>query len=313
MRVVLISVAFMAMTMAAAACGPRVDPDGPMDDDSRVGPSPRGRRPGGGVAGRAGRDVLIGEMCPTAAAGRPAVLPMFVRGVGWRVDAADVSAPLERRSARQFGVLGWDGRRVGLFSVAGASHVDDATVAIGGYAGGSPCEKARKPGDAVELESACVASQSHCAVAFAVLEPSGGFEAAPPDEDPDPAPLDVGGACMAGDLLLVDVDGDGQTEAFPASAFLDEARGPADDVTAVAADGKKCTPAFAARGVVAQGDPRDWRGLDLLGVADFDGDGRRELVLVYQYAGRRTWALYSAVEGSAQLDLVGEAVPWSVR
>jgi hypothetical protein len=146
-----------------------------------------------------------------------------------------------------------------------------------------------------------------------VLEPSGGFDAAPPDEDPDPAPIDIGGGCVAGDLLLVDVDGDGQTEAYPTSAFLDESRGPADDVGAVAADGKKCTPAFAARGVVAQADPRDWRGLDLLGVADFDGDGRRELVLVYQYAGRRTWAIYSPLEGSAQLDLVGEAVPWSVR
>jgi hypothetical protein len=252
-------------------------------------------------------------MCPKAAAGRPGVLPLFLRNVGWQSQAADVSAPLERRSARQFMVLGWDGRRVGVFSVAGAAEVDDGVAAIGAFAGTSPCEKKSVPGQGKELEADCVTAQAHCGVAVAVLEPSGGFEARPAEEDPDPATVEPAGMCVANGLLLVDVDGDGTSEAFPAAGFLDESRGPADEVGAVAAGGASCAPRFAARAVVPPGDPRDWRGMDVVGVADFDGDGRREIVCVYQYAGRRTWALYSATDFPGRLDLVGEAVPWSVR
>jgi hypothetical protein len=48
-------------------------------------------------------------------------------------------------------------------------------------------------------------------------------------------------------------------------------------------------------------------------VVDLDGDGRREIVMVYQYATRRTWAIYSATATSSRLDLVGEAEPWTAR
>ncbi|HLU66843.1 MAG TPA: hypothetical protein VKZ63_11230 [Kofleriaceae bacterium] len=297
----------------ATACGPRVDPgaDEPAGGD-RVAPGPsRGSVSGGPRAG--GRDVLVGEMCPKAAAGRAAVLPMFVHGVGWSAAPGDLAAPLERRTARQFTVLGWDGRRVGLFSVAGAAQVDDGVAAIGGYAGGSPCERPRSPAGAVELEAPCVAMQEHCGLAVSLLEPSGGFEARPVEEDPDPVDLPVAGACVAGGQLRFDVDGDGADEAFPASAFLDESRGPAEEVMAVPAGQGSCEPRFALRAAVPPGDPRDWRGMDVLAVADFDQDGRREVVAVFQYAGRRTWALYSATDTPARLDLVGESVPWSAR
>jgi hypothetical protein len=296
--------------VALVACGPRVDPADPDQGGGDTGPAggPRARPDKGGD-----RDVLIGEMCPTAAAGRPGVLPLFLRNVGWQSQAADVTAPIERRSARQFVVLGWDGRKVGVFSVAGAAEVDDGVAGIGAYAGSSPCEKRSRPGQGKELEADCVTAQAHCGLAVSVLEPSGGFEARPAEEDPDPPPVEVAGFCVAKGLLLVDVDGDGTNEAFPGSAFLDESRGPADEVGAVAAGGAKCKPIFAARSVVPPGDPRDWRGMDVVGVADFDGDGRREIVAVYQYAGRRTWALYSATDFPGRLDLVGEAVPWSVR
>jgi len=299
----------VAVLAAACACGPRVDPADPdraPDTPASRGPEPRARPEGA-------RDVLIGEMCPTAAAGRPAVLPLFLRNVGWQSQAADVSAPLERRSARQFVVLGWDGRRVGVFSVAGAAEVDDGVAAIGSFAGASPCEKKRGPGQPKELEADCVAEQANCGLAVAVLEPAGGFAARPADEDPDPAEVEPAGLCVAKGLLLVDVDGDGKNEAFPQSAFLDESRGPADEVGAVSAVGATCAPKFATRAAVPAGDPRDWRGMDVVAVADFDGDGRREIVAVYQYAGRRTWALYSATDFPGRLDLVGEAVPWSVR
>ncbi len=305
-------VALLAVACASVcACGPRVDPADP-DRAADTGRGATGPRTGPDRRGT--RDVLIGEMCPTAAAGRPAVLPLFLRNVGWQSQAADVSAPLERRNARQFAVLGWDGRRVGVFSVAGASEVDDGVAAIGAFAGGSPCEKPRRPGQAKELQADCVTAQAHCGLAVAVLEAAGGFEARPAEEDPDPAPIEPAGLCVAKGLLLVDVYADGTSEAFPVGAFLDEARGPADEVGAVSPGGARCDrPVFAARGVVPPGDPRDWRGMDVVGVADFDGDGRREIVAVYQYAGRRTWALYSATDFPGRLDLVGEAVPWSVR
>ena len=292
------------------ACGPRVDPADPDRAGDGAGVATGPRR---GPDRRGTRDVLIGEMCQTAAAGRPGVLPLFLRNVGWQSQSADVTAPLERRSARQFAVLGWDGRRVGVFSVAGAAEVDDGVAAIGAFAGASPCEKRGRPGQAKELEADCVAAQASCGLAVSVLEASGGFEARPAEEDPDPPELEPAGMCVAKGLLLVDVDADGTSEAFPVTGFLDESRGPADEVAAVAAGGAACKPTFAARAVVPPGDPRDWRGMDVVGVVDFDGDGRREIVAVYQYAGRRTWALYSATDFPGRLDLVGEAVPWSVR
>lgn len=303
------SVALLAA--ALAACGPRVDPAEPeRGTDTPVGaPGPRARS----GPSRGTRDVLIGEMCPRAAAGRPAVLPLFLRTVGWQAQSAEVSAPLERRSARQFAVLGWDGRRVGVFSVAGAAEVEDGVAAIGAFAGASPCARRAQPGQPAALEAECVAAQASCGLAVAVLEPGGGPGARPVEEDPDPAELEPAGACVAKGLLLVDVDGDGKDEAFPTAAFLDASRGPADEVGAVSAGGATCTPRFASRAVVPPADPRDWRGMDVVGVADFDGDGRREIVCVYQYAGRRTWALYSATDFPGRLDLVGEAVPWSVR
>jgi hypothetical protein len=291
------------------ACGPRVDPADP-DHGGESGPA---AGPGARTDRPATRDVLIGEMCPKAAAGRPAILPLFLRNVGWQSQAADVTAPLERRSARQFAVLAWDGRRVGVFSVAGASEVDDGVAAVGAFAGASPCEKRSAPGQARELVADCVAAQASCGLAVAVLEPAGGFEARPAEEDPDPPDIEPAGMCVAKGLLLVDVDADGTSEAFPVAGFLDESRGPADEVGQVPAGGATCTPTFAARAVVPPGDPRDWRGMDVVGVADFDGDGRREIVAVYHYAGRRTWALYSATDFPGRLDLVGEAVPWSVR
>ena len=147
-----------------------------------------------------------------------------------------------------------------------------------------------------------------------MLEPSGGYRSRPFGEDPDPADPAEGTACVVDGKLLVDIDGDGYDEAYPTSAFVTVARAPAEEVVAVARGTSHCqVRQFALRGVVPAADPRDWRGLDVVGVADFDGDGRREIVAVYQYQGRRTWALFSASESVARLDRVGEAVPWSSR
>ena len=39
-----------------------------------------------------GRRVLVGEMCPQGAGGRPAVAPLIMRGVSWIDTAAEVAA-----------------------------------------------------------------------------------------------------------------------------------------------------------------------------------------------------------------------------
>ncbi len=257
------------------------------------------------------REALLGEMCPSSVKDRPGVIPMVVRRVVWHDDPEEASRPIERGAARQFSVFGWDGRRAGLFSVAGATDIGLAAhVALGSYAGASPCDEPSRGDGAPATDAECVASQQSCGIALAVLEPAGGFTARPYEEDPDPTEFAVGGGCVARGKLLVDIDGDDVPEAFDANAFLEALRGPAEEVTAVSADGATCEPRFAVRGVVPAGDPRDWRGLDLLGVIDIDGDGRFELVLAYHYAGRRTWAVYSAPSTPARLELVGEAVPW---
>ena len=72
--------------------------------------------------------------------------------------------------------------------------------------------------------------------------------------------------------------------------------GAADEVSAIDGVAKKpCAPQFATRGVISPGDPRDWRGLDIIGVIDLDGDGRFEHI---------------EPDPGLFLDLVAEGQPW---
>lgn len=295
------------------ACGPRVVPEGPGAGPEAQGPTEatpgvRAARP----ASPPMHEALVGEMCPQAASGRPGVLPMIVRTLTWSNESEDVSAPIERRGARQFSILSWDGRRAGLFSVAGAADVGlDRQVASGAYAGVSPCSKPSRAGGG-EFFAECVEALDHCGLAVAFLERASGMDARPFEEDPEPRPIAVGGACVEADKLVVDIDGDGLEEAYAAASFLDPIREPADEVLAVPRDAVQCTPAFARRHVIPAEDPKHWRGLDLLGVLDLDGDGRKELVMAYHYSEHTTWAVFSAVTMTGRLDLVGEAVAWSL-
>jgi hypothetical protein len=249
--------------------------------------------------------MMIGEMCPEAASGRPAVMPVFLRTLNWSAQNEDLSAAIERNRAPQFSVLGWSGERAGIFSVIGAGDAGlERKVALGAYAGRLPCAT----GDAGE-NGDCVAAQERCGVAVAELG-RGGMAGLGYAEDPDPATVVVAGACLSGGKVLVDIDGDGSEEAYPAEAFLDAIRQPSEEVMATTRGNERCKPAFAVRGMLPPGDPRHWRGMDLLAVLDIDGDGRRELVMSYNYSERRTWAVYSARVSAGRLDLVGEAVPW---
>lgn len=298
---------------AMGACGARFDPKGPADgEEAATGPVAGPAAPPAPAVARGVRDVMLGEMCPSAAAERPAVLPLFVHAIGWKHDEEDVAMPLERHSARQFSVLGWDGGRVGVFSVAGLAQTDQGPAAIGAYAGSSPCAKGQRAGGQAELYGECVAAQRHCGLAVARLEPTG-QTARPLGEDPEPMELTTGRACVAKDLLLVDLDEDGVPEAFPVQSFLGGMRSPAEEVLAVSAKKVECEGSFSVRHAIPPGDPRDWLGMDILGIVDLDSDGRHEVIAVYHYAGKRTWALYSPINSAARLELIGETLPWSVR
>ncbi|HTM18869.1 MAG TPA: hypothetical protein VL172_00110 [Kofleriaceae bacterium] len=294
---------FVLTLGALGACHPHPVPPGPGTEPDKGLPvaAPTARK-----AASPAREVLIGEMCPQAADGRPAVLPVAARRLTWTTDDDEVSAPIERSAARQFSVFRWDGARAGLFAVAGSADLgQDRPAAIGAYAGSSPCTRGA---DKEELDADCVAAQSQCGLAVAQIGGTG-FGSAPYGDDPDPAELVTGGGCVADGLLLVDIDGDGDIEAFPAAGFVDEVRHPADEVDAVPRQGARCQPHFAARQVIPADEPH-WGGLDLLGVVDVDGDGRRELVLSYHYPDGRTWAVYSATASAGRLELAAEAVPW---
>ncbi|HTE52056.1 MAG TPA: hypothetical protein VK698_14485 [Kofleriaceae bacterium] len=291
------------LVAAGPGCGPH-----PLTSEEPAAIPARSpaRPPPSAGAPPTGRPVLVGQMCPTAAAGRAAVRPLFRRASGWTDQAAAVAAPVERHGARQFAVLGWNGRRAGVFSVAGAATIDGGAAAIGAYAGGSPCEKPRGAGGvAGQRDPECVAALRDCGLAVSEVEQAGGFQARPAEEQPDPIDLEVSGACVAGGKLLVDVDRDGALEAYPTAGLIDASGGPADAVEAVAAAGATCPARFAGRALAP--------GVDLIGVLDLDADGRQDLVLAFERGGRRTWALYAATASAGRLDRVAMAAPWPPR
>jgi len=256
-----------------------------------------------------GHGALLGELCPDGGDGRPALAPLAVRTVSWSTDRADLEAPIARGQAAQFAVLAIDGQRIGRFSVIGADDGPTA-LAVGSYVGGPPCNR----GGAIQgtLDAQCVQARRGCGLAVATLGAAGGML---DDEDP-PVPV-VGGACRDGGDLAIDIDGDGTPERFPLERFLDEGRAPSEEITAAAALASTCTPTFSLLGLAmavdAAGDVPDPRlkvDLDVLGVIDVDGDGRREVVIGLRYAEKRSVAVYGAVTSSARLELVGELAPW---
>lgn len=325
----------------ALGCGPRFELSGPGVDpaDSATAVAPKlgpvsetapGAAPGAAadpepapvvaaVRPAHARTILVGEMCPQGSNGRPAVIPLFLRSTTWSVHGDDVSLPIERRTARSFSVLSWQGRRSGVFSVAGGAEIGlDRRVAIGAYAGESPCavwhdgspDGASGGPSQRPIDATCAKFQAECGLALAEVDSSA---MRPYDEDPEPLELSVTGACVARDRLLVDIDGDGIREAYVAASFLDPVRAPAEEVLAVSANGLQCDPSFAVGRLLPARDPKHFKGLDLIGVVDIDDDGRSELIAVYHYSDRRTWAVYTATSTVARLELVGEAVPWPVR
>jgi hypothetical protein len=259
---------------------------------------------------------MVGELCPQGAGGRPAVAPLLVRNVGWSDNATDLNAVIERGSLPRFVVFGVDGKLAGAFDTMGVVDIGlPQEVASGAYAGSSPCSydvvaKAKnEPGDIQTRadEPKCLEAFGGCGLAVGPVTS--------PDEPPEIPKYNIGGACISGDQLAVDIDGDGRVESFPLSGVLDGIRGPASDWSASPTATAACTPSFQLYNIKLAiapnpGKPVDQKSnvmMDVLGVVDLDNDGRRELVLALRFATTRSIVVYTASGTAQRLELAGES------
>jgi hypothetical protein len=290
------------VALHAGACGPRVQPDRPFPEEVI---EHRERAP---APVRAGRQVVVGELCPQGAAGRPAVAPLLIRTTQWIDTVAEVTSAVERGATPRFAAFGVDGKVAGVFDTVGLADIAlGQSVASGTYVGGAPCSS--DAGQAQRTDDPkCVAATGGCGLAVA--------EVTRPDDPPETPAYSTGGACLSGGALGADIDGDGAVEWFPLAQVLDGIRSPAQEWAAVQGARPACKPSFVLYDVpiaqdAAPGKPPDPKAtvmLDLLGVIDLDGDGRKELVLALRFpAPVRTVVVYSASQSSQRLELVGEA------
>jgi len=303
------------------ACGPTVKPGGVPSEprpiaqgQSRLKADPQGRR------------VLVGEMCPQGAGGRPAVAPLVLRGATWSDTPGEVAATVERGVVPRFVVFGVDGKQAGAFDTLGLVDIAPGqSVASGAYVGASPCTYSvtakPTPGqlDTRGEDPKCGQATKSCGIAVA--------EITNPDEPTTMPAYTTGGACMAGNDLTVDIDGDGVLESFPIANVLDGIRAPAAEwlagPTAAPASTAPCTPTFQLYDLKLAAEPRTARApapvrggtasasdsvvtVDVLAVVDLDGDGRRELVLAMKFATVRSIVVYTATENVQRLELAGE-------
>jgi len=132
--------------------------------------------------------------------------------------------------------FGTDGKAAGVLATVGLADIGLARdVASGTYVGASPCTADGGKGARPE-DPACVPATGGCGLAVA--------EITRPDDAPSTPTFATGGACIAGDAIAVDIDGDGAVELFPLASALDPIRGPAPEWSAAPAGGPPCTPPF---------------------------------------------------------------------
>lgn len=290
----------VAWFITQAACGPAVRPDMPPNEPGpvKVEPLPQKKI--------RGRQVVIGEMCPQGAAGRPAVAPVIMRTVSWSDNADEVAATVERGAVPRFIVFGVDGKIAGKFDTLGLAEIAPGqSVASGTYVGASPCSSDGGNGKRID-DTRCSVATQNCGLAVGEL--------GRPDDPPDMIDVATTGACLQGDAIAVDIDGDKVMEQFPLAGVLDGIRSPSKEWSAAPIVGAKCTPAFDLFDlkIVPQLDPgkgpneKHIVGLDVLGAVDLDADGRMELVLAFEFPTIRTIAVYSSTGSAQRLELVGE-------
>lgn len=291
---------WLGLVVAAAGC-PAMRPPTPPPEPGPVGKlEPRRTGP------TSGRQVMVGEMCPQGAGGRPAVIPLMMRTMQWNDAPAEVSDVVERGSVPRWTVFGTDGKAAGAFDTLGVADVGMAqSVAAGTYVGASPCTADAGGGQRTE-EPACVGATEGCGLAVGELTR--------PDDPPSTPTLTTGGACLSGDAIAVDIDGDGVIESFPLASVLDGVRGPAQEWSASPTASAACKPAFKLFDIKLVRppepgkpvDPKSLVVLDVLGVVDLDGDARKELVLALRFATVRTVVIYAAAGSAQRLELAAE-------
>ena len=282
-------------------CAPSFRPPEPPPEPGPVGKieRPRPRSTGG-------RQVVVGELCPQGAAGRPAIAPLIMRTVSWNDTPTEVSELVERGSTPRFVVFGVDGKTAGVFDTLGVADIGlTQSVAAGTYVGGAPCTRDAGQGQRAE-DPHCAPATNGCGLAVA--------EIARPDDPPVTPAFTTGGACLSGDAIAVDIDGDGVVESFPLASVLDGVRGPSAEWSAAPLAGAACTPTFELYDIKLAaapepGKPVDQKSivvLDVMGVVDLDGDGRKELVIALRFPTVRTILVYTATESPQRLELAGE-------
>jgi len=293
----------VAWLLLLAACGPAVRPDGPA---SEPGPVVRELEPRVRATPARGRQIVVGEICPQGAGGRPAVAPLVMRTLQWSDIPGDLTSVVERGSTPRFTVYGVDGKSAGAFDTLGGADIGlPQQIASGTYVGASPCTADTGKGARTE-QPACGQATGGCGLAVAEIERPGDLATTPT--------FTTGGACLSGDTIAADLDGDGVAEAFPLASLLDGVRSPANEWSAAPTAGAACTPSFQLYGVKLAlppepGKPVDTKSivvLDVLGVVDLDGDGLKELVLALRFPTIRTVVVYAPTGSAQRLELVGE-------
>lgn len=237
-------------------------------------------------------ELVIGQMCPNLAAGRPAVIPLALRAGVWKADGGALSRMVAGHGTRQFSVFGWSGQRAGTLAVAGLATSGGRQLAVGAYTGALPCHD--KEGNVV---AACMATTGGCGLALSRVEPAGGLRARPFEEDPEPLELEMRTTCLSNDELAVDIDGDGRHELFALDGLLERGELAAEWVASKSA-AKQCEPA-TGHGLLA-------RGVVLLAAADIDRDGRTDLLVSRRSQGEESWALYRSIQTAVRLEKVVE-------
>lgn len=295
----------VAWLVGIAACGPSVKPASVPDQPGPIAQSQKSRR-----VDATGRRVVVGEMCPEGAGGRPAVAPLIMRGVTWNDNPAEVATAVERGTVPRFFIYGVDGKVAGTFDTLGIAEVGiGQSVATGTYVGASPCTYGvtPRPGEQPRAEDpACRPVTKGCGIAVGDITTT--------EETPAKAAFATGGVCVSGNDLAVDIDGDGKIESFPIAAVLDGIRAPAAEWPASPTATASCRPTFQVYNLKIAPPPHANKkdadkGLvtvDVLAVIDLDGDGRKELVLGMRFPTTRSIVVYTASSTPERLELAGE-------
>jgi hypothetical protein len=266
------------------------------------------------VATANGRHVVVGEMCPTAAAGRAAILPMIMRGVSWSDKPDELASQVEHGATPRYVVIGGAGKTIGVFDTVGLEDVQGVAqpIASGAYVGAAPCAVDDGKGGKID-DTACVLATGGCGLALADISRS---------DDLVETPVFAQGAdvCFTENAIVVDIDGDKVMESFPLEQVLDGIRGPTAEWTALATPGAPCAKGkpqiygmpVEVRDKQGKADAKATVTVSVLAAIDLDGDGRKELILALQFPTVRTVVVYSPVDMAQRLELVGEGTAISM-